>query len=97
MVEDYENIIVSLKEKIYKLIVKLDDELLKNKVLLQEKEKVLTDLGEKEKEIALMKEQVENLKLGISIQSGTGNNHEAKIKINRMVREIDNCIALLNK
>ena len=26
-----------------------------------------------------------------------GSNHDAKIKVNRIVREIDKCIALLNK
>jgi hypothetical protein len=39
----------------------------------------------------------EDLKFAKSLLGAVDDSHEAKIKINRLVREIDKCIALLNK
>lgn len=39
----------------------------------------------------------ENLRLATHILSGVDENREAKQRINKLVREIDKCIALLNK
>jgi len=39
----------------------------------------------------------EQLKIAAHLLSGVDENREAKQKINRLVREIDKCIALLNK
>ena len=38
----------------------------------------------------------EDLKFAKSLLGAVDDSHEAKIKINRLVREIDKCIALLN-
>ena len=45
---------------------------------------------------ALVK-QVEDLKFSKSLLGAGDESHGAKLKINRIVREIDSCIALLNK
>ena len=50
-----------------------------------------------EYEISELKQQYETLKLAKTITSSNKDAHEAKIKINRMVRDIDDCIGLLNK
>jgi hypothetical protein len=39
----------------------------------------------------------ENLKLAKSLIGADEDSHNAKIKINKIVREIDQCIAMLNK
>ncbi len=39
----------------------------------------------------------EQLRLATHLLSGVDENREAKQKINRLIREIDKCIALLNK
>lgn len=39
----------------------------------------------------------EQMKIATHILSGSDENREAKQKINRLIREIDKCIALLNK
>jgi hypothetical protein len=73
---------------------KLENEIkmLENKVL-ELKEEV--NLLEKDKlEIGQKNEQ---LKIATQILSGKDESREAKQKINRLVREIDKCIALLNK
>ena len=41
--------------------------------------------------------QTEDLKFAKSLLGDEEDSHGAKLKINRIVREIDNCIALLNK
>jgi len=41
--------------------------------------------------------KVEDLKFAKSLAGANEDSHEAKIKINRLVREIDKCISLLNK
>ena len=58
---------------------------LKNNVAILEHEK--SELGRKN----------EQLKIATHILSGVDENREAKQKINKLVREIDKCIALLNK
>jgi hypothetical protein len=64
-----------------------------------------------EVELSAMKEQLllltlqnnemikkhENLKLAKSLIGADEDSHNAKIKINKIVREIDQCIAMLNK
>ena len=44
-----------------------------------------------------LSKKVEDLKFAKSLAGGSEDSHEAKIKINRLVREIDKCISLLNK
>ena len=44
-----------------------------------------------------LSKKVEDLKFAKSLVGGNEDSHEAKIKINRLVREIDKCISLLNK
>lgn len=58
---------------------------LKKEVEILEQEK--SELGRKN----------EQLKIATHILSGVDENREAKQKINKLVREIDKCIALLNK
>jgi len=41
--------------------------------------------------------KIEDLKFAKSLAGANEDSHEAKIKINRLVREIDKCISLLNK
>ena len=54
-------------------------------------------LDEHNQTIQQLNEKNKVLKLSSSIQGEQGDNKEAKQKINELVREIDKCIALLNK
>ncbi len=49
------------------------------------------------KEKSELSQKIEQLRLATHILSGVDENREAKQKINKLVREIDKCIALLNK
>ena len=54
-------------------------------------------LDEHNQTIQQLNEKNKVLKLSSSIQGEQGDNKAAKQKINELVREIDKCIALLNK
>ncbi|HSH52927.1 MAG TPA: hypothetical protein VK982_14470, partial [Bacteroidales bacterium] len=68
-----------------------------NAELLKQQNKFKKALKDKESELEFLKNKYNKLKLAKSILASTGDKHDAKIKINRIVREIDKCIALLNK
>ncbi len=94
---DYDDLIISLKDKIFKLIVLVNEEKTKNNVLLKNKEELELQLNDKNLLIQQVEQKYENLKLGKMIDISGSEIHDAQIKINRIVREVDNCIALLNK
>ncbi len=60
----------------------------------------ISSLNEKMEIIKSEKENLakkyENLKLARIIESGYGDNRAATLKINKLLREIDKCVALLN-
>jgi len=69
-----------------------------------EKKVLETNILNLKKEIELLKKEkselgqkIEQLRLATHILSGVDENREAKQKINKLIREIDKCIALLNK
>ena len=68
-----------------------NDQLKKKSIELEEKLKFddnrLNDL----------KEKYNKLKISKALIASSNDVHDAKLKVNRMVREIDKCIALLNR
>ena len=66
--------------------------LLENKVLDLE-----SDIKLLEKDKLEISRKNEQLKIATHLLSGVDENREAKQKINKLVREIDKCIALLNE
>lgn len=77
---------------------------LKSKVIQLEKEnKGLKDVvAKKDDEIYSLKQQLESCKLGLALRNSSSEaagftREEAKRRIGRMVREIDECIALLKQ
>jgi len=96
MEDEYQNMISELKSKIRKL-VDLYEGSENEKIQLQEDNtKLSNQLKQKEAEYTSLQKKYERLELAKSLASSEST-HDAKIKINRIVREIDNCIALLNK
>ena len=66
--------------------------LLENKVL-----ELNSDIKILKKDKLALSQKNEQLKIATHLLSGVDENREAKQKINILVREIDKCIALLNK
>ncbi|PIP54494.1 MAG: hypothetical protein COX07_05040 [Bacteroidetes bacterium CG23_combo_of_CG06-09_8_20_14_all_32_9] len=93
---DYDNLIISLKDKIFKLIVLVNEVKNKNDVLLKNKGELESQLNEKKLLIQEVEQKYKNLKLGKIIDISGTDIRDARIKINKIVRDVDNCIALLN-
>lgn len=72
--------------------------------LESEKEQLEKQVVELNREIETQKQEnselsqkIEQLKLATHLLSGVDENKEARQKLNKLIREIDKCIALLNK
>ena len=61
-----------------------------------EKEELSRELNSKEKEIDDLRNEFNRVKLSGAILGEGEKSHDARKRINELVREIDNCIALLN-
>ena len=97
MTSNQEILINSLKEKIKSFISlydKLKDE---NSSLTKENSELKNKNIEKDNIIKELEEKYETLKIAKTVTTSSGSSHDAKIKVNRIVREIDKCIALLNR
>ena len=82
-----------LNKKLEELFERYNDLRTKNKELKIENELVRRSLQEKNEEI----KQYQSVKLSGALLGEGGNAGEAKKKINELVREIDRCVALLNR
>ncbi len=81
-------------EKFIYLYKKTKDQ---NNVLVSENQNLNKLIEEKNKEIDELKHKLKTKELAKTFLVSEGNHQDAKNKINRIVREIDNCIALLNR
>jgi hypothetical protein len=97
MSKSYDDITATLRNN-FKRIITLYE---KKKEENRELSSLNTELKRKilliEKENEELKNKQENTALASAIAQASGTNHDAKIQVNRIVREIDKCIALLNK
>jgi len=92
-----ETMVNLLEVKINKLIslqIQLKND---NQRLLNENGELQNSIKLKDFEVKELHSKYENLKLAKQLVSGGDDTHDAKLKVNRIVREIDKCIALLNK
>lgn len=94
---EQESIISSLEEKINRLLSVLNQTRAENKQLSEELMNVRQAIELKDTELKELNEKYENLKLARLLVNGSEDVHSAKLKVNKIVREIDKCIALLNK
>ncbi len=90
------NVVEELKQKVESLIELYENSKQQINHLQEENNKLKNQIKQKDTELANLKEKYSRLELAKSIASSE-TTHDAKIKINRIVREIDNCISLLNK
>lgn len=76
----------------------LTEKMQENTNLNQEISKCKTEINTLKSNISQLNEQVKMLKLASQIDGNeVGSTKDVKLMINEMVREIDKCIALLNK
>ncbi|MFW5657739.1 MAG: hypothetical protein ACOC0C_08985 [Bacteroidota bacterium] len=97
MEETQKSIISDLREKIEHLIRKYEAEKNRCNNLVAENLELKRSLEDQGNELNELQTKYETLRLAKSLGGDPEASHDAKIKINRIVREIDNCIAQLNK
>ena len=92
------NLVENIEEKVSKLI-KLYQSVQKEKEeILKENNKLKLDLSNKDESIKKLEEKIKLLRITKSVSTQDDErNKESRQKINEYVREIDKCIALLNK
>ncbi len=90
-------IIEELNSRVLRILSKLEIE-------KEEKQSLKNNNIELQKKIEIQQTQISdleikytNLKIAKSLLADNEDSHDAKIRVNRIVREIDKCIALLNR
>lgn len=97
MTPELESVIDRLKDN-FKIIKQLhSDTLQENSELKAEISKLKAEIEENNNNRDELDKKYESLKLAKVIAASSTDAHDAKIKLNRIVREIDKCISLLNK
>ena len=97
MADDQEIIVKELIDKVHRLMIKYKD--LKTNYLQQSEEHqdLIRQLSEKQIKIDTLEQQYKTAKIATNVLAPVEDKEEARNQINRIVREIDNCIALLNR
>ena len=90
-------IVSELREQISRLVSLYQNLKLEKEELVREKMNLLEQVESLSKEYEEFKHQYDILKLAKTFAVNTGDSQQAKNKISQIVREIDKCIALLNK
>jgi len=79
-------------------IIQMHNELKDENFKLQaEREQILRTLEDRKNTIQNLEEKNKRIKLAKSLSESNDSSLDTKLKINEMVREIDKCIAYLNK
>jgi chromosome segregation ATPase len=86
-----------LNKKLEELFERYDNLRTRNKELKTENELIKGNLQEKEEKIKQLEIKYERVRLSGALLGEGENAVEAKKKINELVREIDRCVALLNR
>ena len=92
-----DEIIAGFRNNIKKIIHLYESEKARNQELLHINEQLKQEIAKVSLENEQLKQKNNTAELAKAFVDATGSNHEAKIKVNRIVREIDKCISLLNK
>ncbi len=90
-------ILGTLRARIKKLMSMYEEEKEQKESLKQENTELTQKIAVMEKRVSELEHKYNNLKIARSLVSDGEDIHDAKIKVNRIVREIDKCIALLNR
>jgi hypothetical protein len=92
------NIVENIEKKVSKLIQLYHSVQKEKEDTLTEKNQLISDLSDKDKIINSLEEKIKLLRITKSVSTQDDErNKESRQKINEYVREIDKCIALLNK
>ena len=91
------NIINNIEVKVGKLVTKCSQLSIEKDDLQQNNDALNVQLQEKEKRIVTLQDKVKLMNISKSVDATKEDVKATRLKINEYVREIDKCIALLNK
>ncbi len=91
------DIVEQLKNKCIRLIDRYEQTKTETVRLHQELETLKEELQRERAFITVLKEKNKRLQLAEAFKVASEDTNDAKMKIGRLVREIDKCIALLNR
>lgn len=97
MDQEPNEIVNSLKEQISELVSLYEKSKEEKESLIHEKIELMEKMENLKRDKEELDHQYNTLKLAKTFAANSGDSQEAKVKINRIVREIDKCIALLNR
>ena len=86
-----------LQLRIQQLIDVYEQEKLSNELLSKNKSELQEQIRHGKDRIKDLERKYNKLKISKALITSSEDMHDAKLKVNRMVREIDKCIALLNR
>lgn len=90
-------IIETLKSRLENLISLVEKERREKEALIAGNRELQEKLKEHQHRISELELKYSNLKIAKTLLNDNEDSHEAKLRVNRIVREIDKCIALLNR
>ena len=92
-----DDIVSSFEEKVEQVIRFADGLKDGNRQLQQQVDELSAKLRAKSQEMEVLESKYQSLKLAKTLAPSSEDIKNVKLKVNRMVREIDKCIALLNR
>lgn len=96
MYNEKNEIIENLKQKVNKIISLYKNELEKNNELEKKIKDLSDNLTTNKQNIINLQKNYDLLKIAKTVSNSVSDVNDTKNKINRIVREVDKCIALLN-
>jgi predicted nuclease with TOPRIM domain len=90
-------IIEELNSRLLRILSKLESEREEKQFLKNNNIELQNKLEIQQTQISELEIKYSNLKIAKSLLADNEDSHDAKIRVNRIVREIDKCIALLNR
>jgi len=90
-------ILEGIRERLNSVKIRLQEQKDENHQLKQKAEDLQQVVQQKQSKIDELEHKNQQLMLVKSIMADSEDSHDARIRINRIVREIDKCIALLNR
>ncbi len=97
MKADQIEILGTLRSRIKEIIALYENEKQEKDELLEERNKMVSRMSVQEKRISELEKINSTIKMTKLILAGSEDGSDARQKVNRIVREIDKCIALLNR
>lgn len=97
MTNQYDNLINAFEIKLRKLISEYRSLQAQNEFLKTELDRKQNDLMLAHKEVLDLRENYDHLRTGLSLAVSDKDKEDSKQRINKLIREIDKCIALLDE